>query len=267
MTRRAYPRSRGATVMGALCYSGRGGLSPLARGNRFLLVGVAGDQGPIPARAGQPGIGFAHLSLSRAYPRSRGATRRPAAPLQRREGLSPLARGNRSRRPPTARRTGPIPARAGQPSISPSCPASNRAYPRSRGATGERAAQIAAFVGLSPLARGNPAGLMYTLTTLGPIPARAGQPTMRCSVLLTKRAYPRSRGATFSPAFMGRSPWGLSPLARGNPALDPRWWVLAGPIPARAGQPHHHHRRRWPTRAYPRSRGATGCATVLPPLV
>jgi len=99
---------------------------------------------------------------------------------------------------------------------------------------------------------------MYTLTTLGPIPARAGQPTMRCSVLLTKRAYPRSRGATFSPAFMGRSPWGLSPLARGNRAPDRCQKLAVGPIPARAGQPALTiERERW-LGAYPRSRGATG---------
>ena len=51
--------------------------------------------------------------------------------------------------------------------------------------------------------------------------------------------------------------YGLSPLARGNPA-----WVVAvaawvGPIPARAGEPAADVGQRMGDGAYPRSRGGT----------
>jgi len=264
---RAYPRSRGATFHRRERAIDAQGLSPLARGNRDGGAVLQWPRGPIPARAGQPGIGFAHLSLSRAYPRSRGATMTLATTAPGVKGLSPLARGNRAAacRPGAAR--GPIPARAGQPPAGAPRHLVGRAYPRSRGATLMGLTPESPHLGLSPLARGNRRQSLIVKPEHGPIPARAGQPATPRTVVQRCRAYPRSRGATDVRNARESANRGLSPLARGNPALDPRWWVLAGPIPARAGQPHHHHRRRWPTRAYPRSRGATGCATVLPPLV
>ena len=71
---RAYPRSRGAT--GATVAAGTGylGLSPLARGNPTTSAVAVGDQGPIPARAGQPTDQWQYTALRWAYPRSRGAT-------------------------------------------------------------------------------------------------------------------------------------------------------------------------------------------------
>ena len=111
--------------------------------------------------------------------------------------------------------------------------------------------------GLSPLARGNPLSDHGQYSGVGPIPARAGQPEHQSTAPASPWAYPRSRGATSSkPARHVRSV-GLSPLARGNRALNRRASGTCGPIPARAGQPRSISARAACTRAYPRSRGAT----------
>ena len=134
------------------------GLSPLVRGNRVDRE-VRMTVGPIPARAGKP-----------RYTRSGG------------KGLSPLVRGN-----PQCRY-----ARAYATSLVSSINRT-RAYPRSCGET------PSAFVqgrivrrGLSPLVRGNPicaGGRLVgpiparlapdrSCVQCGPIPARAGKPTV-----------------------------------------------------------------------------------------
>jgi len=111
---------------------------------------------------------------------------------------------------------GPIPARAGQPSPASHQSRAPRAYPRSRGATDIITTANVASRGLSPLARGNPAGQRRAARAQRPIPARAGQPRPQSAVSVAPRAYPRSRGAT-RPWLCPAWSWlGLSPLARGN---------------------------------------------------
>ena len=91
-------------------------------------------------------------------------------------GLSPLARGNQGNRHNLGRRYGPIPARAGEP-LDPRLGQSQcRAYPRSRGGTIDEAMPFPVAKGLSPLARGNRAGVIVDNVSRGPIPARAGEP-------------------------------------------------------------------------------------------
>ena len=152
---------------------------------------------------------------------------------------------------------GPIPARAGQPSLHPSRKNLRFAYPRSRGATIPYCCMFRFIWGLSPLARGNPHREHGDVCGPGPIPARAGQPP-ECSARASPgRAYPRSRGATDTSLIADWAEYGLSPLARGN--RGQRWarYSSVGPIPARAGQPPSGEHHDGPTRAYPRSRGAT----------
>ena len=91
----AYPRSRGATVGDALFRQGKKGLSPLARGNRWCGRLQCVQQGPIPARAGQPDHWNGARRRERAYPRARGATRKAQRNARGDTGLSPRARGNR----------------------------------------------------------------------------------------------------------------------------------------------------------------------------
>ena len=115
----AYPRSREATCERYGHAHGVEGLSPLARGNRRRPVALAVSFGPIPARAGQPNpIALIDWRLG-AYPRSRGATGLNTDTIKMKQGLSPLARGNRGLAPVFAAPPGPIPARAGQPALKP----------------------------------------------------------------------------------------------------------------------------------------------------
>ncbi len=195
--------------------------------------------------------------ITRAYPRSRGAT-----PLRRschhwRQGLSPLARGNPLLIQLVPREKGPIPARAGQPPSSRRRPSWPGAYPRSRGATPACSSTPALPAGLSPLARGNRGHTSRPRAWWGPIPARAGQPASRPHALTLAGAYPRSRGATAQDMGYKERAKGLSPLARGNRIVWRNDMTIIGPIPARAGQPALHGRRQCAHRAYPRSRGAT----------
>ncbi len=235
--KRAYPRSRGATARRRRACRRQQGLSPLTRGNRFLLVAVALPGGPIPAHAGQPRPARRCGTALRAYPRSRGATRPAASACQAERGLSPLTRGN----PPTSETSWP----------------SSPAYPRSRGATLLADRPKTLDQGLSPLTRGNQFPRFNRTRRSGPIPAHAGQPSWRSADERLPWAYPRSRGATGFSVAGPSNIRGLSPLTRGNLSLNQGGALLHGPIPAHAGQP-------WPRRstsrlpgAYPRSRGAT----------
>ncbi len=197
----AYPRSRGATRFDLEPAVELEGLSPLARGDPDHDDVVAGDRGPIPARAGRPERSPQSLMAWGAYPRSRGATCWWSRSGRRKAGLSPLARGDRLHwRAPVGRR-GPIPARAGRPWRRWCRPRPVRAYPRSRGATARCCQRHGCRPGLSPLARGDPPEQHRDLCGAGPIPARAGRPLDGPAVSL-------AIGAA-----------GLSPLARGDPRL------------------------------------------------
>ena len=125
----------------------------------------------------------------------------------------------------------------------------------------------------SPLARGNLPHLAGAQDSVGPIPARAGQPRPREMGAAVCRAYPRSRGATPTTRSASSPGMGLSPLARGNLRCCCRRAPGAGPIPARAGQPTTALLSSAAFRTYPRSRGATHhvlgaarCVSGLSPL-
>ena len=70
------------------------GLSPRVRGNHPDFPVPAGVPGPIPARAGQPGVDYLRRGGARAYPRACGATSMSAHMMALGQGLSPRVRGN-----------------------------------------------------------------------------------------------------------------------------------------------------------------------------
>ena len=111
--------------------------------------------------------------------------------------------------------------------------------------------------GLSPLARGNPAGHAATSLPQRPIPARTGQPGVRPCLHPPTWAYPRSHGATRGRHCSWMGGVGLSPLARGNQVETKLLADGSGPIPARTGQPNPWPPAQQPFWAYPRSHGAT----------
>ncbi len=172
-------------------------------------------------------------------------------------GLSPLARGNRIEAFRQKQAEGPIPARTGQPCPGQARVSTERAYPRSHGATSPVATKLAAPMGLSPLARGNRHAGAGHLLKHGPIPARTGQPQSHRPFPSPMRAYPRSHGATRINQLDNIARLGLSPLARGNHRQDLAHKDSEGPIPARTGQPGRLLIWLLRRRAYPRSHGAT----------
>src|SRR5690606_19353094 len=118
-------------------------------------------------------------------------------------GLSPLARGNLVVAHAASRRSGSIPARAGEPRLSARSIAATRGYPGSRGGTVEHRVDGALGRGLSPLARGNPPAGRRQEARRWSIPARAGEPGRDRVLLHGDGVYPRSRGGTGASEFVG----------------------------------------------------------------
>ena len=77
----AYPRSRGGTRVWCASTGLAWGLSPLARGNLHSPRVTRWQQGPIPARAGEPLKQLRKWAATWAYPRSRGGTATDTRPL------------------------------------------------------------------------------------------------------------------------------------------------------------------------------------------
>ena len=194
----AHPRSRGATVERICLNLGGTGPSPLTRGNRNRQGAHNQVGGPIPAHAGQPDEPGPGGARTRAHPRSRGATSPGAMCPAAIRGPSPLTRGNPLWRGAPLHSIGPIPAHAGQPRTATATPCSAGAHPRSRGATAFVSRTLSAWVGPSPLTRGNLRTPALYASGCGPIPAHAGQPRLSGVAGSPDGAHPRSRGATYA---------------------------------------------------------------------
>ena len=132
---RAYPRSRGGTMLKPKMSAAALGLSPLTRGNPGDFLNPGALHGPIPAHAGEPRHARLVSRRGWAYPRSRGGTHFISAAKKMGQGLSPLTRGNRIEIFLKVAGHGPIPAHAGEPVAYSARAAAFRAYPRSRGGT------------------------------------------------------------------------------------------------------------------------------------
>ena len=252
-----YPRTRGATEWRERAALGCWGLSPHARGNRLRIAPEGAGAGSIPARAGQPAGPRRRSPLAGVYPRTRGATAGAFDDVMWPMGLSPHARGNRRRIRRCDVADGSIPARAGQPLVDSQNPHRPQVYPRTRGATSVMALKWALRSGLSPHARGNREHYDRVPPRERSIPARAGQPTCRCTDSRVRGVYPRTRGATLKRVHHASALRGLSPHARGNRRCAGRPSGARGSIPARAGQPESGGSRWAGQWVYPRTRGAT----------
>ena len=130
------------------------GLSPLARGTPKLRIRLVGHRRFIPAGAGNSFVTFDTESAKSVYPRWRGELCRFSSGTEHSPGLSPLARGTRAKVVLRRLHHRFIPAGAGNSHhrTLPDC--IQPVYPRWRGELTRPARQIAADIGLSPLARG-----------------------------------------------------------------------------------------------------------------
>ena len=89
------------------------------------------------------------------------------------------------------------------------------------------------------------------------IPARAGEPCLALSEMLSRTVYPRACGGTPREIWPGSNQRGLSPRVRGNRGFGLGDRTSCGSIPARAGEPPNTATRPRRDRVYPRACGGT----------
>ena len=254
---RVYPRACGGTQKVGFAAKRAAGLSPRVWGNRIARAAVGGQQGSIPARAGEPPSRFGLHSQARVYPRACGGTKETSDGLKYMRGLSPRVRGNRPLARGGEQTVRSIPARAGEPAAAKAWVKWLGVYPRACGGTGLRLEERGRFEGLSPRVRGNPLQCRVHPELRRSIPARAGEPVPAIARNARPPVYPRACGGTDNVARDLRDEGGLSPRVRGNlqqsrgaiqeQGLSPRVrgnriivsndGISPGSIPARAGEP------------------------------
>ena len=111
--------------------------------------------------------------------------------------------------------------------------------------------------GLSPPTRGNPPPNHPGEVPRGSIPAHAGEPSDTPFVPPAHEVYPRPRGGTGKPQYLGAAVSGLSPPTRGNRGGYAPIRPLKGSIPAHAGEPLRTGASALTASVYPRPRGGT----------
>ena len=228
------------------------------RGNLRDAYSSGSGVGSIPARAGEPPIGWPSKRICRVYPRACGGTWRDAIRRNRSKGLSPRVRGNLDIEPRDRLEPGSIPARAGEPRFVSTGHVIAQVYPRACGGTFTRPDGPVPPNGLSPRVRGNQGQIANPNTCNGSIPARAGEPH-RIPVLPTLPAvYPRACGGTSRRPSPFHRLSGLSPRVRGNRLVGGGSFALTRSIPARAGEPSAVLTAGFPIKVYPRACGGTG---------
>ena len=166
-----------------------------------------------------------------------GGTSRSLPVSDASSGLSPRVRGNLLRGVQRAPLGRSIPACAGEPSCPRLYSTNARVYPRVCGGTIVATPLFDALIGLSPRVRGNPYRADQVVAAGRSIPACAGEPRHLGWVRPSIRVYPRVCGGTSHSQLLQRAPGGLSPRVRGNPVVFLAVAVMAGSIPACAGEP------------------------------
>ena len=236
-SRTVYPRVCGGTRLTVWVPGMSPGLSPRMRGNQSLAVRIQRYQGSIPAYAGEPELcGLKRVAPS-VYPRVCGETPPWAGNPMHPVRLSPRMRGNRRIFPGYHHPYRSIPAYAGEPMAPSACWWRIQVYPRVCGGTNALPGGAHTAVGLSPRMRGNPAPARWQVTTLGSIPAYAGEPWQAAFAPREKRVYPRVCGGTRIRHRHCRHTYGLSPRMRGNHRVSGHYASDRRSIPAYAGEP------------------------------
>ena len=224
------------------------------------LLGCAGS---IPACAGEPRRRGCRCVPGWVYPRVCGGTALKEATHEYERGLSPRVRGNLAGTPAGFVPAGSIPACAGEPGTVRLPDRWSAVYPRVCGGTVELPAMTDQPDGLSPRVRGNPVGNRAGDAVDGSIPACAGEPGTHPLHHLPIAVYPRVCGGTRRRVSLANTPGGLSPRVRGNPPTGISNTVIAGSIPACAGEPAVAGRAAVRNEVYPRVCGGTISGTSM----
>ena len=254
-----HPRSRGEYPPPPGLAQISSGSSPLSRGIRELNVTIWTVARIIPALAGNTTRDSLPRISAADHPRSRGEYGFAKGRSGSRRGSSPLSRGIPRSGPSRDRRSGIIPALAGNTGITHGRFHVSSDHPRSRGEYIYTATVHDGPMGSSPLSRGIPGWTGCAMDRDGIIPALAGNTTATLRHHAGTSDHPRSRGEYCIGVYRPRRPCGSSPLSRGIPQEE-AWEVLAVRIiPALAGNTSRRGLRRRPGQDHPRSRGEYTC--------
>ncbi len=193
----------------------------------------------------------------RDHPRVGGGTLGRRQQARGLPGPSPRGRGNRHRRIQQRRRVGTIPAWAGEPNDTSVAAICRGDHPRVGGGTYKRAKLFVSLRGPSPRGRGNRFGMPIHDPLSGTIPAWAGEPGHIHPLSRVERDHPRVGGGTGNDLLWRRCGRGPSPRGRGNHRRRGHKRVLAGTIPAWAGEPRSEGYRGSASGDHPRVGGGT----------
>ena len=172
-------------------------------------------------------------------------------------------RGNHSARQGAGLGSRSIPACAGEPIPHDTVDSAFTVYPRVCGGTAHGVHDATDYKGLSPRVRGNHFRTRAPVSTVGSIPACAGEPPERSGPPDRRTVYPRVCGGTVHGDRDRDAGPGLSPRVRGN---RPKMRIVAPPpgsIPACAGEPCPMDSTRNRSGVYPRVCGGTPPATRI----
>ena len=140
--------------------------------------------------------------------------------------------------------------------------AGDEVYPRACGGTFIKDYIAERGYGLSPRVRGNLGSGRKWATSIGSIPARAGEPLPSGASPAAPRVYPRACGGTLDDFGKERRNDGLSPRVRGNRDYEVHEAVGHRSIPARAGEPRTAQENPPVRGVYPRACGGTARAAA-----
>ena len=255
---RVYPRVCGGTRRTSFSLEREWGLSPRVRGNLVRFFTEVPNRRSIPACAGEPQGAAIPCREIGVYPRVCGGTVRRHRESQSPLGLSPRVRGNPKSIFLLVVLGGSIPACAGEPSQPPHWAQGQKVYPRVCGGTTSSPLDRRNHAGLSPRVRGNLKDVDDGITSVGSIPACAGEPNCFYGEQPPVEVYPRVCGGTRTERTATHYHKGLSPRVRGNPAPPAERAERCGSIPACAGEPPVARRADDGKGVYPRVCGGTG---------
>ena len=211
-----HPRSCGANCVSwrvVVCTSGS---SPLVRGQHLAYLLKSNEWRIIPARAGPTQPLSAQRYTSPDHPRSCGANEIIRPHTIGLVGSSPLVRGQRGTGCRDGRGERIIPARAGPTFCRCGKSILYPDHPRSCGANKRTHAARTYNDGSSPLVRGQQFPVVETVFDFRIIPARAGPTSSSLEMMASTSDHPRSCGANRPSSTASLSPFGSSPLVRGQ---------------------------------------------------
>ena len=196
--------------------SSASGLSSLTRGTLGWSAFLREQKRFIPAGAGNSTQWQPSRPVLAVYPRWRGELCIKTSVKNFAVGLSPLARGTRTRDAPRFVGTRFIPAGAGNSHHDARATRQGSVYPRWRGELISPGISCSRGRGLSPLARGTRPSPVFRSFRPRFIPAGAGNSSRAIAIAIVRSVYPRWRGELYINEVNLWKLYGLSPLARGT---------------------------------------------------